>query len=455
MSLDLPDELLITIFQYFTNIPSFLFLTIPLTCKIFNELIHSNQIDCNEILYHQLIEEYFQLQSEEEQQDQQQQNKKTNKELFDYYRKTFGLSTCYFHKSLSHKNICILKNKKEYLTELQNHQFTTSYYPYYLNKFGKTILLDNHYGSGSAAIAIVNKPIFYNSGIFYFEFNIHKIGKYDNLLVGFTLLENLYKCQLDLSLEKELNKFDKFKIKFNKEFNEIKNKSENSILQKDAQFLLFEKLNKEKDFIKTDDGSRDESFLKDRFKLNIENNKYNLKFNDWLGSTTSIAFSLYVEGHSIYKPSGFNTVNKCNVPLYTDNELEEQLKALSLNKKLVDDELMDDRLMDVNNNNLSSVEDKIASSEGIKDLLIGVCIDTKEMKIAWSENNVFMYGLDISDYIKVNHELYLKKDLALYPAISIGHRNDACTIIDRFPVDKLERVKKAMKSGKIGFAKFG
>ncbi|KAF0972262.1 hypothetical protein FDP41_009466 [Naegleria fowleri] len=115
---------------------------------------------------------------------------------------------------------------------------------------GNTVVMTENFGSSSAGVNVVNRPMMYNSGIHYFEFIVHKSGQYDNFLIGIVLTErlNIENCK-QVSGEK----------------------------------------------------------LEDRFNVDAE---YSFQFRDYLGSLNSFSIAIYEEGNCVYHKS--HSIYNCN-----------------------------------------------------------------------------------------------------------------------------------------------
>ncbi|KAG2389002.1 hypothetical protein C9374_014402 [Naegleria lovaniensis] len=214
-------------------------------------LLYPDSTRVNEPLYKLLLRLYslnsFDDDQTEESTTTQGHNNLNTKMMRDYgsYRtcferfKLFGFAMNHLH--LFRRELCYTGTM---ITNLDAYKNTTTFDIHHSLPTGNTIVMTENFGSSSAGINVVNRPMTYNSGIHYFEFIVHKSGQYDNFLIGILLTEKL--------------KLEECKDKIN------------------------------------ESGEK----LVDRFfDVDIE---YNFQFRDYLGSSNNFSFAIYDEGNCVY-----------------------------------------------------------------------------------------------------------------------------------------------------------
>lgn len=177
--------------------------------------------------------------------DAKSNNFKSYRFMFEQFKKeglNFINPKACFCKQLVHDKIVILKDKDVYKNNAHG--------AYTCEDYGRAITLNTDYGSGSAGISLVNRPMCYKSGVYFYEFHIHKSGQYDNLLCGVILTE-----LVDVDSMRDSKQYDKFSERFT-----------------------------------------------------IQETSFDFKFHDYFGSAGSYSYGLYQEGNAIYHKGSSSSV---------------------------------------------------------------------------------------------------------------------------------------------------
>ncbi|EFC40302.1 predicted protein [Naegleria gruberi] len=156
-----------------------------------------------------------------------------------------------FRREMIYHASHIFKTEEDYHSFISSHEGEIEMQKHQSESCGTTILMTDDYSSSSAGINLISNPIFYDTGVKFYEFRVHKSGRYDNYLIGLCLTEVL---ELDSMLKKTYEQTDN---------------------------------------------------LSSRFLLE-EGKTYDLKYYDYFGSSNSIGWAYYNEGLSVYFNGGSN-----------------------------------------------------------------------------------------------------------------------------------------------------